>query len=159
MTTPRNGARAAAALGLALALGLAGCSSNKDAERQGPTAIAVLKALVTPKHKKTKPVELTRAQVRQVKTPLMKADLPARGARAYLVSIGHNGPVTTWASPDGISISLNRGLVVATRGLGNDLMSLAMPDLTRIERGAGTVQATYYFLDGVDQTQAVPVSC
>lgn len=53
---------------------------------------------------------------------LLRVDIPSRNASARLKRIGVNGDVETWTSPDNVSISLRQGVVVATRGLGFDMM-------------------------------------
>ncbi len=54
---------------------------------------------------------------------LLAVEIPARGASARLTPSGRNGAVTTWRSVDAVSLSLRApGVLVATRGLGEDLM-------------------------------------
>lgn len=62
--------------------------------------------------------------------PLIRADLPARGATAVLRPLGQNGAVTTWTTVDNITLSFRQGILVASRGLGQDLMA-ADPEATR----------------------------
>ena len=54
--------------------------------------------------------------------PLIKAEIPARKATAVLRPVGQNGPVTTWQTVDQITLSFSDGVLVASRGLGFDLM-------------------------------------
>jgi len=44
------------------------------------------------------------------------------GALAHLKQVGQNGNVTSWMSSDHYTVSMDRGVVVATRGFGQDLM-------------------------------------
>lgn len=54
--------------------------------------------------------------------PVLVAELPTRGARAMLLRDGRNGAVTTWRTVDAVGLSLRApGVLVATRGLGEDL--------------------------------------
>lgn len=60
--------------------------------------------------------------VRSVTAPALEVQIPARNARALLSRVGENGGVETWIAEDNISISLHDGVLVASRGLGFDLM-------------------------------------
>ena len=55
--------------------------------------------------------------------PVLQVGIPKLGTEASLKRIGVNGGVETWMSGDGVSVSLNQGVIVATRGLGFDLMA------------------------------------
>ncbi len=48
--------------------------------------------------------------------------VPALNLQSYAVWNGQNGSVETWRTAQGISISLNNGVIVSTRGMGDDLM-------------------------------------
>lgn len=153
----RPAMRTAMVLALA-AVGLAGCSSNKISEGQDRLFLHTLRQALQGKGKKPKP-NLTRAQITATKLPLYEAVVPKRDAKAYMLKIGTNGDVVTWSSTDGIMVSLRKGVLIQTRGFGRDLMSSAQVPLAMIARGTGTAQATYYYLDGNDQQQALPLRC
>ena len=151
-------ARATLAAALASALALAGCGSD----RQALQSLDFAKAAVATANSMRKPaplVTLSRARIRAVGRPVLRIDLPTRRARAYLVMVATTGPVVTWSTTDGTTVSLRDGLLIQTRGLGVDLMSAAVPAVADLARGSGTVRATYYHLDGDDQTIAQDVTC
>ena len=54
--------------------------------------------------------------------PLIRAEIPARKATAVLRPVAQNGHVTTWQTLDQITLSFSDGVLVASRGLGDDLM-------------------------------------
>ncbi|MFC2966996.1 YjbF family lipoprotein [Acidimangrovimonas pyrenivorans] len=143
-----------AALALLAAASLAGCGSDLGGQQQAGALKAVIGARA-----KVGPTHLSRAQIRAAGEPLLLAESRAKHLRAYLTRLGTNGAVVTWVSRDDRTVSLGDGLLVQTRGLGEDLMSAAPPSLAALRRGRGTVAATYYFLDGNDQSYAVPVTC
>lgn len=94
---------------------------------------------------------VSRAQLDTVKTPLLAARLTGPGTLATMVPVGHNGGVVTWRSGDDVSLSLDHGVVVATRGLGHDLMSADVADTRAVLDG--TDEGTDYtrihsYLDG-----------
>lgn len=55
--------------------------------------------------------------------PLLFIELPENGQQAIMSLTGRNDDVLTWSTADGRSISLQEGVLVATRGFGYDLMS------------------------------------
>jgi len=54
--------------------------------------------------------------------PVMRVDIPSRNARAQLSRVAVNKDVETWMAVDNISLSFRQGVLVASRGLGFDLM-------------------------------------
>lgn len=103
---------------------------------------------------------VTRAQLDQVDTPLMAAQLTGPGTFATMVPIGVNGDVVTWRSADQITLSLKRGVIVATRGLGQDLMAADVNDtLDRLRSEQGEYTRIHTYLDGEYQTQFHAFTC
>lgn len=94
--------------------------------------------------------------------PLLQITLPAQGARATLKRVGGNGAVETWQSGDGVSVSLRRGVVVATRGLGFDLMGAdASQTLTALSGGgqSGPYRHQMRYLTGDNHSTYLSASC
>jgi hypothetical protein len=54
--------------------------------------------------------------------PVMRVQIPSRGADAQLSRVAVSNGVETWLSADNISLSFRDGVLVASRGLGFDLM-------------------------------------
>ena len=80
---------------------------------------------------------------------------PASAVVAGLAPVARNDGVTVWQTLDGITLSLRDGVLVATRGLGYDLMSADVSGDLAVLRGTGG--DGYYphirsYLDGEDQT-------
>ncbi|OOY03009.1 YjbF family lipoprotein [Thioclava sp. F28-4] len=87
--------------------------------------------------------------------------IPSRDANATLSLAGRNGTVETWRSGDDITVSVDRGVVVATRGLGDDLMAAdAGPTLAAL-RGTkiGAYRRTYRFLTADNHSDYVLLGC
>lgn len=55
--------------------------------------------------------------------PLLQFTMADHGIRTRLQRAAVNGPVETWVSTDGFSVSTHGGVIVATRGFGDDLMA------------------------------------
>jgi len=85
----------------------------------------------------------------------LRVTLPATGAQATLAPVAHNADVTVWQTLDGITLSLREGVLVATRGLGDDLMSADVDGTLAMLRGSNR-EAQYphirSYLDGEDRT-------
>lgn len=109
------------------------------------------------------------ASLRQVLTPDVIASfeqsagvigLPDRGQEALVVELNRRGSTVTWASLDGVSVSTRSGVVVATRGLGGDLM---VADLAEVIAGVRGQRAealrVHRYLDGENQTVPSVLIC
>lgn len=70
------------------------------------------------------PVSLPEGALEGVTDPVLLAVIPARDATATLGRIGENDDVETWSTADGTTLALRDGILVATRNLGHDLMSV-----------------------------------
>lgn len=104
---------------------------------------------------------LTRAQLDAEDLPILLVELPELKVAATLAPSGRNKDVETWASGDQASLSFRRGVLVATRGLGSDLMS---SDVAGTLTMLGTGRDDYYLrlntrLDGEYQTKFQAFQC
>lgn len=85
----------------------------------------------------------------------LRVTIPARGAQAVLGPVARRGDVTVWQTRDGITLSLRQGVLIGTRGLGDDLMSADVTELLALLRaraGEGPVTHIRTSLDGEDRT-------
>lgn len=121
-----SGAGSRAGLALVLTAGLAACSGGLAPEGRDPGGqqFAGLDGLVA--ERMPRPAAAPEGPVRIVEAaapqPRLRAALPRRGTSADLVAVGQNGDVVTWVSPDEVSLALlEPGVLIATRGLGQDL--------------------------------------
>lgn len=92
----------------------------------------------------------------------LRVALPKTGAVATLAPVSQRDDVTIWQTLDGITVSFRRGVLIATRGLGDDLMSSDV-DHTLAMLSGSLPQADYpqvrSYLDGEDQTQFQTYQC
>ncbi|WP_145105310.1 YjbF family lipoprotein [Cereibacter sediminicola] len=95
---------------------------------------------------------LTRAKISRVTSPLIVAEVEKTGAWALMVPFQINGDVVTWSSNDDRTVALRDGILIATRGLGPDLMSAEVPSASQIASGSGSHRRVNYLIDGLDQT-------
>lgn len=113
-------------LALTGALILAVSACGNDPNRNDPLRIAEIFQSGEPAPQAT-PQQMARAALSQLKEPVMLAELDDGARVALLVPLGQNGSVRTWTTVDRQTISVRAGRVVATRGLGADLMSSSAP--------------------------------
>lgn len=143
---------------LALMVALAACGSDKT----GPSTFKAIKGLVAAsaglgKGAAAPAPALTRADLQKVGAAVTVVEL--QGLTMYMVPAGTNRGVTTWTSAEDRTVSLRDGVMVATRGFGPDIMQTAAPTAAQLASGRGTLQRSYYYLDGADQTQRFDYTC
>ena len=107
---------------IVLLLALSACGN--DPNRTDPLRLAGFFSRAGPSAQ-TDPGRMARAALEALSEPLMLAVVENDGRTALLVPFGQNGPVRTWTTIDRQTISLHGPRIVATRGLGRDLMSLS----------------------------------
>ena len=134
---------------------LSGCGSEK-ADHEGFTlGLAAAKKLVAGKTAIAPPPTYTRAALDQAAAPLLRAQIEKGGTVAFLGVIGQGRGVVTWASVDGISLSLRDGVVLATRGMGTDLMSAEVPTAAALATTSADQRRHFYLFGGeVEQERA-----
>lgn len=79
-----------------------------------------------------------------------------------LGEIGRNGAGRTYATPDMQSITLLNGIVVATRGMGDDVISADVHSVASAissRADSAEVPRTVRFLDGLGTERPLPLTC
>lgn len=79
---------------------------------------------------------------------------------SVFASVSRNGDLITWVSDEGVSLTLRDGLVIATRGLGNDLMGATSGQVYQgLVSGSGRTVRIHDYLDGEDQIVRREYAC
>lgn len=93
--------------------------------------------------------------------PVMRIKIPSRGANAALSRVAVNKDVETWLSTDNISVSFRRGVLVATRGLGFDLMAADAQNSLDAMTGHGpeVYRRQMRYLTGENQSTYLTAAC
>lgn len=149
----------------ALALGaLAACGNQPVSERQGGeifSAVRQVAGQALPGKDKDKkpaapksPTEMAAEALRVNPGPLILVGLEKPAAKNQVMAMtGQNGAMRTYMTPNEQAIILRNGLLVGTRGLGNDL-SVAEPQTEALihagRSGPGQRVMRYYTGDGVE---------
>jgi hypothetical protein len=162
--------RRAAAFGAGLvALALAGCGTDTSKTEGTTIAMGVVKGMTAKLSPKKAagpatvpdPESLAASAMASFKGPLILAQIEKAGLLTALGETGRNGAVRTYATSNEQTLVLRNGLLTATRGLGDDLMS-AKTDAAAgliLRRQAGTVDRVYRYLDGEGIERPLPMAC
>ncbi|SMY08329.1 hypothetical protein LOM8899_02480 [Flavimaricola marinus] len=74
--------------------------------------------------------------------------------------VNANGDVRTWIGESGYSITLDDGLLVATRGLGDDLIAANTAGVrAALRNGGGTTERQHDYIDALDQIRTETYDC
>lgn len=96
------------------------------------------------------------AELRNFGKPLLKITQMKAGGDVVLAAVGDRPEGVTWRSADSKTLSFRKAVLVATRGLGNDLMSAQEPD---IRSGPGKVVRDHYYLGGDEDIRRMRFIC
>lgn len=102
---------------------------------------------------------ITREQIEAQPTDLLRLSIISREV-TVIASLGaQNGTKTTWFERDGASVSFDRGVLIGTRGLGDDLMGSDVDGVIAAMSRGGNYARTFDFLDGLDQINRETFQC
>lgn len=102
---------------------------------------------------------LTREFLASQPTDFIRMSVIDRDATGLVPFGGRNGDTVTWMSAEGLSFSFRNGLLVGTRGLGDDLMGADVSGaLASFSRG-GNHTRTLDFMNGLDQIEQRRFQC
>ena len=104
---------------------------------------------------------LSRSNIDGSPQPLLLAELPTQALAATLAPAGERDGVVTWRTGQGQTLSFRNGVLIATRGLGDDLMSADVSG-TLAALSGGPVSGyprLMTYLDGEDGTLFRAMTC
>ena len=156
-----------------LLLGLAACGNDKAAGVLGGIPVKELAQATLveiglgPKPKAATPapppdpalLAAARKMLEDGGIPLFIVQSKTMGLQDYFSKLGQNGDVITWSTQSYKTISMRDGMIVATRGLGPDILSTYAPTTEAVRRGTGTTQRSYFVNDAADQGQRLDFDC
>jgi len=144
-------------------LAICGCTQNIKDEFSETSIIKELsdawrEAMSTPEMVDTRKT-VTRQIIESAGIPLLFIEKES-GQNGTLALYPGSSIVETWLGADGATVSLNNGELVATRGLGNDLMGSIVPRATTLkERLGNPYTKTMRFLTADDQNDDLSLEC
>ncbi|WP_108482689.1 YjbF family lipoprotein [Oceaniglobus ichthyenteri] len=90
-------------------------------------------------------LSLSDARLRAYGQPVLKVTRARQGVSAGLIKQDDKGAPVIWRSTDGKTITLFNGLLISTKGFGNDLSSARVPT---VQPGETDVLREHYYLGG-----------
>ncbi len=102
---------------------------------------------------------LSRATIEAASGPLIYAAVLQRGTSATLSLAGTNSGKDTWIAVDGISLTVQDGLLIATRGLGDDLMAADVAKLRQGFQDGRQTRRVHDYLTGQDEIRRQTYDC
>jgi hypothetical protein len=146
--------------GLAIASVILGACGNSTTGAEFRAALSEAGQLVAPQDAPS-PGALGRASFAAVPGPLVFVMLRGGEAAAPMVPFGENRGFVTWSTADKQTLTLRNGIMTATRGLGDDLMSTDATGLAAaVAAGSGrNASLVTRHLDGNDGIVARRFAC
>lgn len=143
---------------LVAVLGLTACSEEAETTVTNQVASLVLGTNTAPAARPRSSVDEQELLANPGK--YLRVNIRDLGATDTMVAVAENGARTTWIGPAGTSVTLEEGIVVATRGLPRDLMGAdATATAQALRTGGGTVVRRHDFLDDSDQIIPFVMDC
>ena len=128
---------------------LIGCSNLSELETGEIKTLQLLKVAINQENKAAVFIDarklLTRNQLDQFGAPVLFVELQTGQNGTFTLYPGQ-GVVQNWLGADGATVSLENGVLVATRGMGDDIMGAtsSIPSWNKIERSASYKKETSY---------------
>ena len=142
-------------------LGVAACGSL--AQKQ--PAVSVLKGLASVgtafwQEERDPRDVLTRERIDGSATDLLLFAPVSEDVASVFAAASLNRGMQTWVSDEDKSLSLRNGVIIATRGLGNDVMATDISQVyPALVRGSGRAVRTNDYLDGEDRIVRQQYTC
>ncbi len=152
----------------ALALGLAGCtagplSEGKPLARLSETVSGIATAATAAPAPAPAAAAagggLTRDLIEAAPTNLLRVSLISLSSTDLLTEVGNNAGRTTWMSRDGASFTFQNGLLIASRGIGSDLMGANVSGADGSLARGGSHTRVHDYLTGLDQIEQLTFQC
>lgn len=104
---------------------------------------------------------VSRPQLDAAGQPALFAELTALGSASLMRVKARSADVVTWVTPEGVSLSFRDGVLIGSRGLGQDLISADVEKtLVALAQGDGGYYPKFHaYLDGENQTQFRTFQC
>lgn len=156
------------ALGLAvLPLALLGCSAGQNVTSPGLALQEILIAqgrasLGRNGDPYAQVMALTRAELDTLGQTVLRAQIPDMRLAAVLLLSQDRAPYSIWRTPDNVTLQLRSGMIIGSRGVGADLVSVEDPHMIAVlegRAGPGTARRVNRAFNGLNETVATEFSC
>ena len=145
---------------------LSACTSDNVVKSQKEELLGIFKKITNRSISKEKNVIQSSAfpnskkWLEQFKQPIILTSSTDKKNQATLVSLGNNEERLTWVSSDGISLSYDDGVLIATRGYSQDLLSLRYKKPKKIFSSSYLeYDKTHRYLSGENRYNEIHFKC
>ena len=142
---------------------LAACTNN---DRQKPISAQLVETLrgeIAKRRASGQPQaanQITRAQLDAVSVPLVRLTILRNGSAATAEAVAENNGTVTYLMATGQTIYLNNGVLMGTRGTGQDLMAVGLPTTQMLEAAdGGPYTRVHRYLNDQGQLETVSATC
>tara|TARA_B100000963_G_C22503356_1_gene614868 strand:+ start:262 stop:921 length:660 start_codon:yes stop_codon:yes gene_type:complete len=102
----------------------------------------------------------TKKWLKKFNQPIILTSSTDKKNQATLVSLGNNEERLTWVSSDGISLSYDNGVLIATRGFSQDLLSLKYEKPSDLFKSSDiNYNKTHRYLNGENKYRDIQFKC
>tara|TARA_B100001059_G_scaffold222055_1_gene245642 strand:+ start:338 stop:1009 length:672 start_codon:yes stop_codon:yes gene_type:complete len=149
---------------LSLIIILNSCSNSPETETGEIRTLQLLKMAYDTSSKPKRFIDarnlINREQIDAANIPVLFVEL-ASGQNGTLTPYPGQGVGQTWLGADGATITLERGILKASRGMGNDLMgaSTSMPSWSQIDKKTESYSRKLSYLTGNNKISKRFFSC
>jgi len=145
---------------------LSACTSDDVVKSEKEELLGIFKKITNRSISKDKNVTQSSAfpnskkWLEQFKQPIILTSSTDKKNQATLVSLGNNEERLTWVSSDGISLSYDDGVLIATRGYSQDLLSLRYKKPKKIFSSSYLeYDKTHRYLNGENRYNEIHFKC
>lgn len=101
---------------------------------------------------------LPRTKIEEFGMPILRAKVPALGLDLLMSIRDTRGDVVTWEAAEGITFAFRDGVLIESRGLGPDLMSMSGPSSAQIQSGT-IYRRNYFFVSSEERNEPRVYTC
>ena len=145
---------------------LSACTSDDVVKSEKEELLGIFKKITNRSISKDKNIAQSSAfpnskkWLEQFKQPIILTSSTDKKNQATLVSLGNNEERLTWVSSDGISLSYDDGVLIATRGYSQDLLSLRYKKPKKIFSSSYLeYDKTHRYLNGQNRYNEIHFRC
>jgi len=145
---------------------LSACTSDEVVKAQKKEIFGILKNYASESLSKNTPLSKsftfpnTKKWLKKFNQPIILTSSVDKKNQSTLVSLGNNQERLTWVSADGISLTYDNGVLIATRGFAQDLLSLKYEKPNKLFASRyRNYNKTHRYLSGENRYDDVKFKC
>ena len=145
---------------------LSACTSDEVVKAQKKEIFGIFKNYASESLSKNTPLSQsftfpnTKKWLKKFNQPIILTSSVDKKNQSTLVSLGNNQERLTWVSADGISLTYDNGVLIATRGFAQDLLSLKYEKPNKLFKSRHrNYNKTHRYLNGENRYDDVKFKC